>query len=139
MSDWHPIEIRVRYCETDAMGYLHHANYINFFEIARTELFRSLGGDYRGLEARGYFFVVVKVEVQYKRPARYDDLLHVRARVVRNSGAKLEHEYEVHRNAELVARGQTILACVDRTGNVQRITDDLLYGSSEAPSDQQEA
>ncbi|MCA9055691.1 MAG: acyl-CoA thioesterase [Planctomycetaceae bacterium] len=139
MSDWYDVEIRVRYCETDAMGFLHHSHYISFFEIARTELFRAIGGNYRALEDRGFFLVVVKVECQYKRPARYDDLLQVRARVVRNSGAKLEHEYEVRREGELVATGKTILACVDRSGTVQRITDDLLFGEPslqpETPSD----
>lgn len=127
-SDWHAVPVRVRYCETDAMGYLHHANYISYFEIARTELFRAVGGDYRAMEARGYFLVVVKVSCQYKRPARYDDVLTIRSRVVRNSGAKLEHEYEVLREAELIATGQSTLACVDRQGNVQRITPELLYG-----------
>lgn len=135
MDDWHDIELRVRYSETDAMGFLHHSNYITYFEIARTELFRSLGGDYRAMEERGYFLVVVKVECRYKRPARYDDLLTVRARVSRSSGAKLEHEYEVRRGSELIAEGASTLACVDRAGNVQRITEDLLYNRSPAAPD----
>lgn len=128
MSDWFEMQVRVRYCETDAMGFLHHANYFNYFEMARTELFRSLGGNYRALEERGYFLVVVKVECRYRRPARYDDVLSVRTRVVRNSGAKLEHEYAVYRGTELLASGTSTLACVDRAGNVQRITEELLYG-----------
>jgi acyl-CoA thioester hydrolase len=127
-TDWFDVEIRVRYSETDAMGYLHHANYISYFEIARTELFRAVGGDYRAMEARGYFLVVVKVECQYKRPARYDDVLTIRSRVIRNSGAKLEHEYQVLRGTELLTTGHSILACVDRNGAVQRITEELLYG-----------
>lgn len=127
MSQWHSVEIRVRYSETDAMGYLHHANYVSYFEIARTELFRATGGDYRAMEDRGYFLVVVNVACQYKRPARYDDLLSVRTRVTRMSGAKLEHEYEVFRGDERIATGQTTLACVDRAGAVQRMSVDLLY------------
>jgi acyl-CoA thioester hydrolase len=128
MSEWHSAEVRVRYCETDAMGYLHHSNYISYFEIARTELFRAAGGDYRAMESRGFFLVVVKVECQYKRPARYDDVLAIQCRLTRHSGAKLEHEYRVMRGSELIASGQSTLACVDRSGAVQRITDELLYG-----------
>lgn len=121
--------IRVRYSETDAMGFLHHANYISFFEIARTELFRAQGGDYRGMEARGFFFVVVKVECDYKSPAHYDDQLNVHCRIARQTPAKLEHEYTVTRGDRLIARGRTILACVDREGRVQRITPEILYGT----------
>lgn len=128
--DWHESAVRVRYCETDAMGLLHHANYINFFEIARTELFRAQGGDYRLMEERGFFFVVVKVECEYKAPSRYDDVLTVRARVAKLSAAKLEHDYEVHRGGTLVAKGHSVLACVDREGKVQRITDEILYGAT---------
>ncbi len=131
-SPWHDSQVRVRYCETDAMGFLHHSHYISFFEIARTELFRSVGGDYRAMEARGFFLVVVKVECQYKRPARYDDVLTIRCRVTRNSGAKLEHEYEVLRDTERLATGRSTLACVDRNGTVQRISDEILYGKPEA-------
>ncbi|MCA9090016.1 MAG: acyl-CoA thioesterase [Planctomycetaceae bacterium] len=112
------------------MGLLHHGNYINYFELARTELFRAQGGDYRGMEERGYFFVVVKVEVEYKRPARFDDELRISVRVAKQSAAKLEHDYEVYRGEQLLTRGHTILACVDKDGQVQRITESILYGNS---------
>lgn len=131
MSNWFTTEIRVRYCETDAMGLLHHGNYIDFFEIARTELFRASGGDYRAMEERGYFLVVVKVECSYKKPARYDDLLQLRARIANWSAAKLEHEYEVHRGNDLIATGRSMLACVDRQGTVQRMSEELLFGRPE--------
>ena len=134
-SDWHEVEVRVRYCETDAMGLLHHSNYINYFEIARTDLLRVAGGSYRHMEEAGYFLVVVKVECDYKRPARYDDLLTVRARLERRTPAKLEHVYEVKNGSELIAEGRTILACVDREGTVRRITDDILFGTAPSPPD----
>ncbi|WP_437228435.1 acyl-CoA thioesterase [Planctomicrobium sp. SH661] len=127
LSDWYEIPIRVRYSETDAMGFLHHANYINFFEIARTELFRSRGGDYRAMEERGFFFVVVSIECKYKRPARYDDELTLRVQLTQWTGAKLIHDYEVRRGEELVATGRSVLACVNRQGEVQRLTEELLY------------
>ena len=117
----HETTMRVRYSETDAMGFLHHANYLVYFEVGRTELYRARGGDYRELEASGMFFVVVKLACQYKIPARYDDLLNLRTRVSRLTPAKLEHEYELWRGDELLATAQTVLACVNRQGKVQRI------------------
>ena len=75
------IQIRVRYAETDRMGLLHHANYLVYFEQARTELLRSRGVAYKDLEDQGYFLVIVRAEVRYRSPAHYDDLLTVRATV----------------------------------------------------------
>jgi acyl-CoA thioester hydrolase len=121
----HEIQIRVRYCETDAMGYLHHSHYLSYFESGRTELLRAAGGNYRGMEARGLFMVIVKAEVRYHQPARYDDLLTLRTRVARITPAKLEHEYRLMRDETLLAEGRTTLACVDRQGVVQRMTDVL--------------
>ncbi len=121
----HEIQFRVRYCETDAMGFVHHSNYFNYFEMGRTELFRAQGGDYRQMEERGYFFVVVKLSCQYRKPARYDDLLTLKTTLVRVSAAKLEHRYELFRDGELLAVGESVLACVDREGRVQRIPDVL--------------
>jgi acyl-CoA thioester hydrolase len=126
--DTHQMQIRVRYCEVDQMGFLHHANYFNYFEMGRTELFRAAGGNYAELESRGFFLVIVKVECQYKASARYDDVLTLTTRLVRATGAKLEHEYEVHRHGELLTFGRSILACVNRQGQVQRIDDALLFG-----------
>src|SRR4051812_3035707 len=71
----HTITIRVRYPECDPMGYLHHSIFLQYFEIGRVELLRSLGHNYSELEREGLFFVVVKAAVQYKSPARYDDQL----------------------------------------------------------------
>ena len=119
----HEIEVRVRYSETDAMGYLHHANYPNFFEMGRTELLRSSGGNYREIEERGLFIVVVKLECRYRAPARYDDLLTVRTTLVKSSPVKLIHEYHVFRDDKLLCEGGTVLACVDSDGQIQRMPD----------------
>lgn len=115
----HEIQIRVRYSETDAMGFLHHANHLAYFEQGRTELFRASGGSYREMEARGLFLVVVKLDCRYHAPARYDDLLALRTTVTKVSPAKLEHEYELFRDDELIARGHSLLACVDAAGKIQ--------------------
>lgn len=123
MVQQHELEIRVRYAETDAMGFLHHANYFVFFEMGRTELFRAQGGNYRIMEEQGLFLVVVKIECHYKAPARYDDLLTLTTRIARVTPVKLEHEYEVRRGAELLTTGRSTLACIDRAGKVQRIPD----------------
>lgn len=119
----HETSIRVRYSETDAMGFLHHANYLSYFEVGRTELYRAGGGDYRALEASGLFFVVVRMECKYYQPARYDDMLTVRTTLSRYTPAKLEHTYEVFRDGTLLAKAESVLACVDREGRVRRITD----------------
>lgn len=121
----HQIEIRVRYCETDSMGLLHHAHYLNYFEQGRTELFRAQGGDYRKMERDGRFFVVARIVCRYHAPARYDDLLTLHTAVKKLSPAKLEHEYKVFRDGELLADATSVLACVDREGRVQRIPEVL--------------
>ena len=115
------LSIRVRYAETDAMGFLHHSNYFVYFEMGRTELFRAQGGNYRDMEDRGLFLVVVKIDCHFRAPARYDDLLTLTTRVSRVTPAKLEHEYEVRRGSELLTTGSSTLACIDRDGRVQRI------------------
>ena len=94
------VEIRVRYQETDAMGVLHHANYITYFEIGRTELLRSTGISYKDLEDQGILMVIVKIGVRYRRPAKYDDVLTLRTRTTRSSGAKIEHVYQLLRGDE---------------------------------------
>src|SRR5580698_687778 len=72
------ITIRVRYAETDRMGLLHHANHLVYFEQGRTELLRSMGLSYRDLEDKGYLLVLTRLQVRYRSPARYDDLLTLR-------------------------------------------------------------
>ena len=118
------IHIRVRYAETDRMGLLHHANYLVYFEQARTELLRSQGGNYKELEDRGFYLVISKVEVKYRSPAHYDDVLTIRTTVTRTSPIRLEHKYGVfHESGTLVAEGFTTLACVDAAGKLQPMPD----------------
>ena len=113
------IQIRVRYAETDRMGLLHHANYLVYFEQARTELLRARGVAYKDLEDRGFFLVIAKVEIKYRAPAHYDDVLTVRTTVTRTTPVRLEHRYEVFRDGSLICEGFTTLACVDRDGKLQ--------------------
>ncbi len=117
--------IRVRYAETDRMGLLHHANYLVYFEQARTELLRARGLTYKDLEDQGYLLVLTKVEIHYRRPARYDDLLTLRTTVVRTTTVRIDHRYEVFRDGVLLAEGSSTLACVDREGRPQPLPDAL--------------
>jgi acyl-CoA thioester hydrolase len=121
--------VRVRYCECDPMGVVHHAAYIPWLEIGRTELLRESGIAYAQLEHAGVFLVVVKLEVRYRRPILYDDVVEVRTRVEPGtSKVRIEHAYElvvVERGGksleESVAAAATTLACVNRDGNVQML------------------
>jgi acyl-CoA thioester hydrolase len=119
------ITIRVRYAETDRMGLLHHANYLVYFEEGRTELLRAQGFSYRDIEDQGFFLVLTKLQVRYKSPAYYDDLLTLRTSVVRTTIVKIEHKYELIRGGVLLAEGETTLGCVDRQGKVQPLPENL--------------
>jgi len=117
------IQIRVRYAETDRMGLLHHANYLVYFEQARTELLRQLGMTYKDLEDQGFLLVLTKIEVHYKSPARYDDVLMIRTTVERTTAVRIDHRYEVHCEGRLVAEARSTLACVNREGRPQALPD----------------
>lgn len=119
----HEIEIRVRYQETDAMGYVHHANYLTFFEMGRTELLRANELSYRTMEESGLFLVVVKFQCRYHRPARYDDLLRLKTVTTRLTAARVEHDYKIFRDHLLLTEAHSVLACVDTNGELQRIPD----------------
>src|SRR5256885_8335745 len=119
------IQIRVRYAETDRMGLLHHANYLVYFEQARTELLRHAGMTYRDLEDGGYLLVLTKVEVRYKSPARYDDVLTIRTTVERTTAVRIDHRYEVWYEGRLVAEATSTLACVNREGRPQALPERL--------------
>jgi acyl-CoA thioester hydrolase len=103
------------------MGLLHHANYLVYFEQGRTELLRSQGLAYRDLEDQGYLLVLTRIQVRYRSPARYDDLLTLRTTVLRTTLVKIEHRYQLLRDGMLLAEGETTLGCVDRDGRVQAL------------------
>ena len=125
MSNEFSIQIRVRYCETDAMGCLHHSQFFNYFEQGRTEMLRAQGGNYREIEEAGLFLVVVRLQCSYHSPARYDDLLTLVTRVENVSAVKIEHSYRLLRGDQLLASASSTLACVDRDGKVARLPDSI--------------
>lgn len=126
MSTHGRIELRVRYPECDPMGVAHHAAYPVWFEMGRTELLRDgAGARYRDLEEQGVFFAVAKLSIQYRRPARYDDLLVLDTTITGVGRAKIEHAYELRRGAELLTTATTTLVCLDRGGRPQPIPESL--------------
>ena len=116
-------QLRVRYVECDPMGVVHHSSYLPWMEMGRTELLRSVGQSYAAMEADGVFLVVTKVEVKYRRPLKYDDLVEIRTTVEKTSKIKLQHAYEIvliERSGEALeqvcAVASTELACVGEDG-----------------------
>lgn len=125
--------LRVRYCECDPMNVAHHAAYIPWLEIGRTELLRECGVTYREMEAARVFLVVVKLDVRYRKPIVYDDAVEIRTRWIGGSKIKIEHEYEViiaereGKACEIVAAAaSSTLACVDGGGKVRVLPDWLV-------------
>lgn len=97
MADACELDIRVRYAETDRMGFVHHSRYFVYFEMGRTELLRQAGIAYRDLEDAGVFFVVAKLAASFHAPARYDDVLALRTKLQRLTTARIDHSYELRR------------------------------------------
>ncbi|MDX1948859.1 MAG: thioesterase family protein [Pirellulaceae bacterium] len=123
----HEIEIRVRYQETDAQGVVHHANYLTWLELGRVELLRAAGHSYKALEEAGIFLVVADAQVRYFLPARFDDLLRLVTTTVRAKGARIEHDYELFRDSDLLAQATTTVACIDKDGRVRRLPEWLRF------------
>lgn len=109
-------KIRVRYGETDKMGFLYHAHYVDYYDVARTEMIRSLGTSNLELEESGVMLPVIDVAIHYINPAHYDDLLTVRVMMKELPGVKMKFEYEVFReNGEQINTGSTTLAFMNST------------------------
>jgi acyl-CoA thioester hydrolase len=109
--------VRVRYAETDQMGVVYHSNYLVWFEIGRVELIRSMGLDYKRMEAEeGCGIAVVDVHVRYRAPARYDDELVVRTTLLAARGAVIRFGYKIVRVKDdaLLCEGETVHVVVDK-------------------------
>lgn len=119
-------DIRVPYADVDQMGFVYYANYLVYFEMARSELLREVGLPYPDLEARGVLLPVVEAHCVYRRPARYDELIRVRSRCSAIRKTRLHIEYEVVRGDELLVSGHTEHVCMSREGKVSRLTPELL-------------
>ena len=126
----HETEIDVRYYETDGQGIVHHANYFQYFELARVEMLKAFGYDYADLERDGIFLVVHSIGARYHLPAKFGDTLRIVTTVERATSARIDHSYRVVRTADdtLLAEGNSTIACVDKTGMVQRMPEFLQGG-----------
>ncbi|MBR5205672.1 MAG: acyl-CoA thioesterase [Alistipes sp.] len=115
--------IRVEYHHTDQMGIVHHSNYIKFFEFARTEWLRAVGLTYAEMERRGVMMPIVDVQVKYRQPAYYDELIRVRAIVEEMPMARMTFKYEIYGEDDRpIATGSTTLGFIDSvTRRPQRV------------------
>ncbi len=114
-------EVRIRYAETDQMGYVYYGNYAQFFEIGSVEELRSLGYTYRFMEENGVMMPVAHMDIDYHKPAKYDDLIQISTLIKSMPTVKMVFEHEIHNEAGLLlATGKTILVFVDMSN--QKIT-----------------
>ena len=120
------VSIRVRYVECDPMNLAHHSSYAVWLEMARTELLRQRGVRYRDIEAKGIYLVVARLNVRYRKPIYYDDLIEIHCRVQPPAGVKIEHRYEVRRDGVQVATAETTIVAVDDAGRMQRPPAEIL-------------
>jgi acyl-CoA thioester hydrolase len=131
--------LRVRFCETDLMGIVHHSNYLAYFEAGRVEWLRRRGVTYADWAVQGIHLPVVEASLRYRAPARFDDVIAIETRLVELRAASLRFEYRMERvtdaasPGELLAEGFTRLACVNEHHAVQRFSREVLatLGSAE--------
>ena len=110
----HQIQIRVRYSETDQMSVVYHGNYMTYFEMGRVEWLRNRGISYKSLEENGIALPIVSMTINYKKPARYDDLLAVITKLKSQSSVKIEFDCEIrNENGELLTTAYFLLVFVD--------------------------
>jgi acyl-CoA thioester hydrolase len=119
------LRVRVAFADTDAMGVAWHGNYLRWFEMARTEMMRDTELPYADLVARGHHLPVIEALVRYRKPARYDDELVVRAAFAHHSGVRLRIEYRIESAGTLIAEGHTEHAFTDAAGHVRRPPQDV--------------
>ena len=111
-------KIRIRYAETDQMGYVYYGNYASFYEVARTEMLRQTGISYKELEDRGVMLPVIELHTRYFQPARYDDLITIRTTIRERPNVRIKFEYEIfNEQGDLLNSGMTQLVFVDMEKN----------------------
>jgi len=131
----HRFELRVRYGDTDQMGWVYYANYLRWFEIGRAEMLRSLGRTYREVEESGVWLPVLEAQCRYHEGARYDDLVAIESAVAELRKASVVFSYRVVRAADgvLLATGMTRHCFLGRDGKPVRAPDALREKLEQAP------
>jgi acyl-CoA thioester hydrolase len=114
----HTSKIRVRYGETDQMGYMYYGNYAQFFEVGRVEMLRSLGMTYSSMEASGIIMPVLEMNCKYYKPALYDEEITVKVILEKVPGIRIHFKYELfNEKEELIHLGETFLAFINKQTN----------------------
>lgn len=116
----HRFDLRVRYGDTDQMGFVYYAHYLRWFEIGRAELMRAQGLSYRDIEGAGVALPVLEAGCRYFKPARYDDALAIETGVAELTRASVRFGYRVTRAGEVLASGFTRHCFMDRAGKPVR-------------------
>jgi acyl-CoA thioester hydrolase len=110
--------VRVRYGETDQMGYVYYGFYAMYYEVARVESLRQLGVTYKEIEAMGVIMPVLENKSKYIIPARYDEMLTITTIIREKPGVRIKFEYEIfNEQGKLIHQGETLLAFVDKQSN----------------------
>jgi acyl-CoA thioester hydrolase len=116
--DFNEISFRIRYSETDQMGVVYHGNYAQYFEMGRVAWLRQLGTTYKNMEENGVMLPVIHLEIDYKKPAVYDDLITVRTYLKKIPSVKIAFDFEIYNEQkELLVVGNTVLAFIDMKKN----------------------
>lgn len=126
----HRCEYRVPYADTDQMGVVYYANYLEYFERGRTEMLRSVGFSYRDLEKLGIFMPVAEASCHYYAPARYDDLLTIYSWIDAAKGARMVIGNEIYCGDKLLVKGSVTLGCIDAERKLVRLPGNLLTACS---------
>lgn len=120
------VRVQVRYSETDAMKFVYYANYLVYFEVARTSALAELGHPYWEMEKQGVLIPVLAAHCEYLKAGRYGDNLRIRTRRWRSGQARIRFEYEVLREEEIIARGYTEHAFMHPEGRAIRPPKEIL-------------
>lgn len=120
--------LRVRYGETDPMKYVYYGNYAEYLEIARVELFRSIGISYNEIEKKGIWLPVSEYHIKYIKPAKYDDLLQIHTKIIKKPTVKIEFEYTIfnEQNEKLTEASTTLFFLNAETQKISRCPEFLL-------------
>jgi acyl-CoA thioester hydrolase len=114
----HNIQIRVRYGETDQMGYVYYGNYAQYFEMGRVEWLRNLGVSYKRMEDSGIMLPVLNLNINYLNPAKYDDLLTLQTTLLKKPTVRIEFDFKLYNEQkEILTEGYTSLVFIDMKKN----------------------
>ncbi|MBF0433414.1 MAG: acyl-CoA thioesterase [Fibrobacteria bacterium] len=122
----HLSEIAVRYAETDAMGFVYYGNYLTWFEVARCEALAAMGHPYAEMEKQNIFIPVLSAEIQYKKPAKFGDIIKIESLRYRLGRVRIQFNYRVLKGDELLTTGKTVHAFMNSAGRAIRPPEEIL-------------